>query len=1195
MNLKHLLVIISFLGLNLSKAEGDFDDFCTLSGTIKGLNDYSSIFIKLFNKQGNLKEKTEVSESGFFVLPIYDKGEYTIKVSAPAGYSFEPNEISFNFDGVDDICSQNKDVHFNFKGFGITGKVNIFNDPTYGAEGVTVTLFNEKNEIISKTTTDDSGIYTFSPIVPGTYKVVASHDSWHFSKSEQSVVVSTGNTKLPDDALIVSGFNLIGRVTQPSIKMGFLVYIAKGQKNFGKCNEKLPSGDLKQEISSEFDSQPICFTSAVNNGEFVFHNLANGRYLIVPHVDKNDIELHLSPSSIKAEIKRDNYETKESFEISGFTASGHVFLSQQERKGIKAASVKLNGKQIATTDAKGFYTLKNIKEGTYTIQVSAEDLQFQDHTVKISMSNPNVPDIHVSGFKVCGKVMSEQSFMVAIRKIGSTFFVRTKSDPKDGGSFCEFLGNGKYSLEVLIDEDDKNVQFYPIQQTIEVNSATISDIIFSQLRAKVVGAVSCLAVNDFRCNEVEVTLSSLDENGYETSLLKAKSVKGEYTFDEILPGRYQVTVPSDELCWETHQQNIVVKSTLENVPRFKHVGFKIGPIIASHDCKGSYKLRTESKDEKVVEKKDFPLTSGANVFCVSTPGIYDLKVSGCHVFEEDTKVLTTKESSPVYINALKHRNGIRILSEMNQQFTIEAEFEDGTKKLLKPVEQKERVDGYVAYIVNIDLKSGEKVKLIPKSEQMLFKPDQTEWKGATDCVDVAFNFIATKGLVISGKTDPSIVDVVVSLSFPKNPEHSPMTTTTNAAGEFRFPTIDPTIDYELKAEKESYIFSEYDNSRNLFHGHKLCEIIAIVKDEDGKELSNVVISISGGENYRKNLATASNGEIKFHSLRPGKYYLRAMMKEYEFKPNSQTLEIKDGETVNINLVGKRVAYSVFGKIRNLGGDPFANVQVEAVSITEACGNHQEETVSEFNGLYRIRGLQSGCEYKITLQKNANVERAIPSERNITVQAADTENVNFIAMIPITICDVSVKIRSKNNEHYKTLKLQMFKRESPDTPVFSQRLETLMVPKVKHHSNIMVFIPRIQSVDFQKVFIIEITTTLNEKNYNFKLPSFQFTANKTSYYFEVDFNPILKQPETELNKNSLVALLLIFLVGFVFLKHELVFDTVSNLWMKFNSDVASRQPIKKTEGKGDNFIDEREINQLAQYIEERKKKKSKKNN
>lgn len=549
------------------------------------------------NKQGNLREKTEVSESGFFVLPIYDKGEYEIRIDAPAGYSFDPEMIKLNFDGVNDICSKKKDVNFNFKGFGITGKVNILNESSFGAKKVNIKLFNAKNQQeMASTVSDEAGVFTFSPIVPGSYRVVASHESWHFSKSEHLITVSTGNTKLPDGALMVSGFNLIGKVAQPTLTMGFLIFNAKGQKNVHNCAEKLPSGKVEQAISTNFEGSPFCYTSQIKNGEFVFRNLASGRYLIVPQIDTSKIEFHISPSSIEAEIQRENFKLTEVFEISGFTATGRVLKSQQKPEGISGASIKLNGKVFATTDASGSYTLKNIKDGAYTIQVSAQDLQFQDHTVKISMANPTVPEIYVSGFKVCGKVVSEQSFKVSIKKQGSSSATEVASDPKDSGNFCTFLGNGRYSFEVVIDASEKkNVQFYPIQHPIEVASGAISDIIFSQLRAKVNGKVSCMSDDDNTCNSVEVTLSALDENGYRTSTQTTKTRNGAYAFEEILPGRYELSVPSENLCWEQQQQNFVVKSAVENVPKFIHNGFKIGPIISSHDTKVRKELQCSMK------------------------------------------------------------------------------------------------------------------------------------------------------------------------------------------------------------------------------------------------------------------------------------------------------------------------------------------------------------------------------------------------------------------------------------------------------------------------------------------------------------------------------------------------------------------------------------------------------------------------
>jgi hypothetical protein len=285
---------------------------------------------------------------------------------------------------------------------------------------------------------------------------------------------------------------------------------------------------------------------------------------------------------------------------------------------------------------------------------------------------------------------------------------------------------------------------------------------------------------------------------------------------------------------------------------------------------------------------------------------------------------------------------------------------------------------------------------------------------------------------------------------------------------------------------------------------------------------------------------------------------------------------------------------VFGKISTLGGDAFSGATVEAISTSEACSNHQEEAVTEASGQYRIRGLQNGCDYRIKLQKSSVVDRSIPSERKVQIKTVDNENVNFIAISPITICDVIVKLKCKVNDHYKTLKVQMYKKDSPDSPFYTQKIENLMLPKSKQNDNILIFMPRINANDFHKTFFVEFTTTLSEKNYNLKIPSIQFVANRTSHYFEVEFNPVMKQPETELNKNSIFALILIFIVGFVFFKHEIVFEFVSNVWSKYRSDFSGRQQTRRTEGKSDYLIDETEINKLAKFIEDNKKRKPRKN-
>lgn len=170
---------------------------------------------------------------------------------------------------------------------------------------------------------------------------------------------------------------------------------------------------------------------------------------------------------------------------------------------------------------------------------------------------------------------------------------------------------------------------------------------------------------------------------------------------------------------------------------------------------------------------------------------------------------------------------------------------------------------------------------------------------------------------------------------------------TSSNGQFKFGPLNGELAVSLSAFKESYVFSEFDSERGEFKAHKLCEVIATVKDEQGNKLSGVLLSLSGAESYRKNLVTAEDGTINFHSLSPSQYYLRPMMKEYRFEPSSKIIDVKDGETVRVELNGKRVAFSVFGSVNSLNGEPFADVVVEA-RAEERCGKSIRRRVNHLS-------------------------------------------------------------------------------------------------------------------------------------------------------------------------------------------------------------------------------------------------------
>lgn len=167
----------------------------------------------------------------------------------------------------------------------------------------------------------------------------------------------------------------------------------------------------------------------------------------------------------------------------------------------------------------------------------------------------------------------------------------------------------------------------------------------------------------------------------------------------------------------------------------------------------------------------------------------------------------------------------------------------------------------------------------------------------------------------------------------------------------------------MTAEKEGYVITGPDAS-GVFLAHKLAEVIVEVSDQaDDASLQGVLISLSGGQSYRKNSVTGEDGLLTFNSLSPGEYFLRPMMKEYRFDPPFKMIKVAEGATVKVKLSGTRVAFSAYGSVTSLNGEPEPGLLVEVQGLlveTQGyadCSNLQEEATTEENGNFRIRGLQ----------------------------------------------------------------------------------------------------------------------------------------------------------------------------------------------------------------------------------------------
>jgi len=159
-------------------------------------------------------------------------------------------------------------------------------------------------------------------------------------------------------------------------------------------------------------------------------------------------------------------------------------------------------------------------------------------------------------------------------------------------------------------------------------------------------------------------------------------------------------------------------------------------------------------------------------------------------------------------------------------------------------------------------------------------------------------------------------------------------------------------------------------------------------------MSDVTVKLSGPERYRR--IAKIDAQESFNRLEPGDYYIIFEKKEFQFHPNKFELTLTEDK--QLNIVGKRVQFSAFGRLVSPSQAAFADYLVEAVS--ESCAEHYEESKTDVNGQFRIMGLNPGCNYDIKV-KSPGSYVVSPENIKIDVTDTDTRNIEFQAFKSIS--------------------------------------------------------------------------------------------------------------------------------------------------------------------------------------------------
>jgi hypothetical protein len=365
--------------------------------------DYSIVKMYLFTSDGLLKYSTECAPNGYFFIPVYDKGAFTLQVEGPAGWNFEPKEHSFVVDDKQSGCSD--DINFRFTGFSVRGRVASDHasdcaSVASGPAGVHVTLAASGVVVASAESTAD-GVFQINNVFPGSYDLVASHPSYRLEAATQAVEVSFGNSELATPVR-VRGYRLGGTVVagdapQAGVQVFLYAANAGATRPAGSVDCEAPpaaASSLPARAAGATQT-PLCVALTDAQGQFSFASLPCGQYELAATHARGAAVYTVAPADLRVEVAHQHVQLPQAFAVTGFTASGRVVDKQGQP--VAGAAVLVNDVQRATTGADGTYSLA-LSPGRFSLRASKQGMTF--HALKnleLGLAATAIPDITVTG------------------------------------------------------------------------------------------------------------------------------------------------------------------------------------------------------------------------------------------------------------------------------------------------------------------------------------------------------------------------------------------------------------------------------------------------------------------------------------------------------------------------------------------------------------------------------------------------------------------------------------------------------------------------------------------------------------------------------------------------------------------------------------------------------------------------------
>lgn len=984
--------------------------------------DYSHITVELQTIDGLVKDRTQCAPNGYYFMPVYDKGSYVVKVKGPDGLSWEPDKVPVIVDNSG--CNSNADINFQITGFMVSGRVlgavggNSCPFKAGGPSNVKIELVSMSDDVIASSFTSETGHYSFTNVIPGIYKLRASHPNLGVELRGSSEVNLGFENAVVNDIFFIPGYDLHGFVvSQGNPILGVHIYLYSDDVLEVHCPQGVGNPPNQ--------SKALCHSISNADGKFTFNSLPCGVYDLFPYYKGENTVFDVSPPAMSVTVEHHHVTVSQKFQVTGFSVGGRVV---DGNGGVSGASIIVDGQQKATSDNEGFYKLDQVTSKHYTIVAEKDHYKFSALENFLVLPNmASISDIEAIYYDVCGVVraISPSSIAKVTLTHGPENVKPQTKLTKENGSFCFLVPPGDYQLSVLAVNANSSSSplFSPPYIDIKVN-APLLDAEFFEAQVNIHGIVLCKE----KCSKsISVTLVRFaGEIEQERKMISLSNEDGDFTFQKIFPGKYQIMVKQisaaateeDSWCWERNNFDLDVGTQDVKDVVFVQKGYWV-TIVSTHDTEAQIEKPDSSRVNLMIKK-------GFQKICVQNPAEHELHfLNSCISFGDPSLKFNSRNLTPIYVTGNKYhlRGKIHIESNILQEIEdpsehISVDIFNKDDALIdtvhaRPVLTEGDYGGMLVFEYSIWSNLGQEIIFVPRyssgiqGKKILFYPTKRHVSVLSDGCQAAIPTIVGRlGMYVEGSVSPPLDGVNIRIIAAGDSIHSPLrtgdlalVTETGADGSFSAGPLFEDILYNVEASKPGYLVKQV--GPNSFTCLKLGRIVVNV--HDGREpvglFPSVLLSLSGDDGYRNNSVSGAGGTFTFDNLFPGSFYLRPVLKEYAFSPSAVAINLESGDSKEVLFHAKRVAYSVLGTVRLISGQSKEGVYVEARSESK---DYYEEATTDTFGNFRLRGLLPDMTYTIKLATkeearfgSSKIERSSPDHLSVKVGTEDITGVDFV--------------------------------------------------------------------------------------------------------------------------------------------------------------------------------------------------------